>query len=67
VALAQFGKGYDLSWHTVDGWGYTGSTSGSHTLGGTAGHPDAGLLTGGAHTLEGEFWGERVGSAFDRR
>jgi len=60
VALAQDGyqvarSGYDLSWWTVDG-GYTSSTGGNYSLGGTVGQPDAGLLTGGGYRLEGGFW-----------
>ncbi|MEJ2210547.1 MAG: hypothetical protein P8129_16125 [Anaerolineae bacterium] len=54
---AQSGGGYDLSWSTVDGGGYTFSSSGSYTLGGTIGQPDAGLLTGGNYALGGGFWG----------
>ena len=49
--------GYDLSWWTVDGGGYTFSTGGNYTLGGTIGQPDAGTLTGGGYTLGGGFWG----------
>jgi hypothetical protein len=52
VALAQSGRGYDLSWSTVDGGGGTG-TGGTYSLGGTAGQPDAGALSGGAFTLAG--------------
>ena len=33
---------YDLNWHTVDGGGYTWSSGGTYTLGGTMGQPDAG-------------------------
>lgn len=57
VALAQSGGGYDLSWNTVDGGGYTFSTGGGYALGGTIGQPDAGVLTGGGYTLVGGFWG----------
>jgi len=57
VALAQSGGGYDLSWSTVDGGGYTFSTGGNYSLGGTAGQPDAGLLSGGGDSLAGGFWG----------
>lgn len=57
VALAQSGGGYDLSWNTVDGGGYTFSAGGDYTLGGTIGQPDAGLLIGGDYTLGGGFWG----------
>jgi hypothetical protein len=54
--LAQTGDGYDLSWTTVDGGGYTFSTGGGYSLGGTVGQPDAGVLTGGGYTLAGGFW-----------
>jgi hypothetical protein len=54
---ALSGEGYDLSWSTVDGGGGTFSTGGSYSLGGTAGQPDAGLLTGGVYSLGGGFWG----------
>ena len=50
------GTGYDLTWSTVDGGGYTFSTGGGYTLGGTAGQPDAGPLSGGGYTLKGGFW-----------
>ena len=55
VALAQ--GGYDLSWWTVDGGGYTFSEGGGYSLGGTIGQPDAGVLSGGGYTLSGGFWG----------
>jgi hypothetical protein len=54
---AQSGDSYDLSWSTVDGGGYTFSTGGDYSLGGTVGQPDAGSLTGGGYTLGGGFWG----------
>ena len=54
--LAQSGAGYDLTWSTVDGGGGTFSVGGGYSLGGTAGQPDAGLLTGGAYSLAGGFW-----------
>jgi hypothetical protein len=57
LALAQTGGGYDLTWSTIDGGGYTFSTGGSYSLGGTVGQPDAGGLTGGGYTLGGGFWG----------
>jgi len=56
LALAQAGGPYDLSWSTVDGGGHTFSTGGAYTLGGTAGQPDAGALSGGSYTLSGGFW-----------
>jgi len=57
VALAQSGGGYDLTWNTVDGGGYTFSEGGGYSLGGTVGQPDAGVLSGGSYTLVGGFWG----------
>jgi hypothetical protein len=48
---------YDLSWSTVDGGGGMFSTGGVYSLGGTAGQPDAGLLTGGVYSLGGGFRG----------
>jgi len=48
--------GYDLSWWTADGGGYTFSAGGDYSLGGTIGQPDAGLLTGPGYTLAGGFW-----------
>lgn len=56
-AIAQSGGGYDLSWSTIDGGGYTFSAGGSYTLGGTAGQADAGILQGGSFALGGGFWG----------
>ncbi len=65
VALAQSGGGYDLSWWTVDGGGYTWSEGGGYSLGGTAGQPDAGAaLSGGGYTLTGGFWGGAAGSNY---
>jgi hypothetical protein len=49
-------QAYDLSWYTVDGGGYTWSSGGTYTLGGTVGQPDAGNLAGGSYTLGGGFW-----------
>jgi hypothetical protein len=57
VSAATLAPDYDLSWWTVDGGGTTDSSGGSYTLGGTAGQPDAGMLTGGGYTLAGGFWG----------
>ena len=48
--------GYDLAWWTVDGGGQTFGSGGGYTLGGTAGQPDPGLLTGGGYALGGGFW-----------
>jgi hypothetical protein len=57
IVAAQSGDGYDLTWSTVDGGGYTFSAGGGYTLGGTVGQPDAGSLSGGGYTLGGGFWG----------
>ena len=54
VTLAQ--GGYDLSWWTADGGGYTFSTGPGYSLGGTAGQLDAGVLTGSGYILTGGFW-----------
>ncbi len=54
IVLAQ--DGYDLSWWTADGGGYTYSTGGGYELGGTVGQPDAGVLAGGGYVLGGGFW-----------
>lgn len=57
IAQAQSGGGYDLTWNTIDGGGYTWSEGGGYALGGTIGQPDAGVLQGGGYTLAGGFWG----------
>jgi hypothetical protein len=56
VALAQEGDGYDLSWSTVDGGGYTFSSGGDYDLGGTVGQHDASSMSGGDYVLSGGFW-----------
>jgi len=67
TALAQGPQQtYDLSWWTVDGGGATFSSGGGYSLGGTAGQPDPGVLSGGAYTLGGGFWGGGVQSAGPR-
>jgi len=53
-AAAQ--EGYDLSWWTVDGGGYTFSTGPGYLLGGTVGQPDAGVLAGPGYALSAGFW-----------
>jgi hypothetical protein len=63
--LAQTGGGYDLTWSTVDGGGYTFSSGGGYTLGGTVGQPDAGVLTGGGYTLSGGFWSGAAAIAYE--
>ena len=57
VARAQSGSGYDLTWYTVDGGGYTWSIGDGYRLGGTVGQADAGLLSGEGYILVGGFWG----------
>lgn len=57
IILAQTGGGYDLTWNTIDGGGYTFSQGGGYSLGGTIGQPDAGAMGGGDYTLSGGFWG----------
>ena len=64
--LAQSGGGYDLSWSTVDAGGGTFSTGGVYSLGGTAGQPDAGLLTGPGYSLAGGFWSGGVAAGLYR-
>jgi hypothetical protein len=55
VTVAQ--EGYEIDWWTVDGGGYALSTGDGYVLGGSAGQPDAGLLTGETYLLSGGFWG----------
>lgn len=54
---AQSGGGFDLDRSVVAGGGVTLSTSGSLSLGGTAGQADAGTLTGAPYSVSGGFWG----------
>jgi hypothetical protein len=56
TGAAQVGGPYDLSWSTIDGGGWTFSTGGTYSLGGTIGQPDAGVMSGGPYTLQGGFW-----------
>jgi hypothetical protein len=59
-ARAGAGAGYDLSWWTVDGGGSAmagGAGSGTYTLTGTSGQPDAGILAQSPYLLAGGFWG----------
>jgi hypothetical protein len=48
--------GYEITWYTLDGGGVTLANGGAYRLGGTAGQPDAGRMTGGAYALSGGFW-----------
>jgi hypothetical protein len=56
AALAN-GSAPALDWWTVDAGGVTFAAGEGYSLGGTAGQPDAGLLTGAGYTLGGGFWG----------
>lgn len=47
---------YQATWYTVDGGGSSVSVGASYVLGGTAGQPDAGTMSGGSYTLAGGFW-----------
>ncbi len=57
---AQSGGGYDLTWSTVDGGGWTFSRGGDYSLGGTVGQADAGLVQGVEYSLAGGFWGSAL-------
>ena len=52
VSVALASSDYDISWFTVDGGGGN-SIGGPYTLSGTAGQPDAGVLSGGTYTVTG--------------
>lgn len=54
--VAQDGAPYEVAWFTSDGGGGT-SSGGGYTVSGTAGQPDAGLLSGGDYALIGGFRG----------
>ena len=48
---------YAISWWTVDGGGTMAASGGTYSLSGTAGQPDAGVLSGGTYSVAGGFWG----------
>jgi hypothetical protein len=52
VAYAQ---NFSIDWFTIDGGGGT-STGGVFRVSGTAGQPDAGVMSGGNFVLQGGFW-----------
>jgi hypothetical protein len=56
LVSAQAGE-WDLAWFTIDGGGGMSSGGDGYALSGTIGQPDAGELSGGAHKLQGGFWG----------
>lgn len=50
-------QGYDLSWYTMDGGGFTFSEGGGYDLGATIGQLDAStLMIGDNYELRGGFW-----------
>ena len=53
-------SGYDLAWWTVDGGGGNAATGPVYSLQGTAGQPDAAVLSGPGYRLAGGFWLEGV-------
>ena len=55
-AAAQTGGVYSIPWSTTDGGGQTLATGGVYQMGGTAGQPDAGQVSGGVYSLQGGFW-----------
>jgi hypothetical protein len=62
VILAAPGSssgGYTISWWSVDGGGGT-SQGGQFALSGTAGQPDAAVMSGGSYTLSSGFWNGRI-------
>jgi len=67
AAAQQPQQTYTLDWWTVDGGGATSSTANGYALGGTAGQPDAGLLSGNGYTLGGGFWKGGVAAAAQYR
>jgi hypothetical protein len=66
ASAAQSGGGYDLSWSTIDGGGYTFSTGGGYELGGTIGQADAVVLSGGGYMLTGGFWSDVASAGANR-
>ena len=60
-AASQTGNGYDLTWSTIDGGGYTFSTGNGYELGGTIGQPDASTTSGSGYSIAGGFWGFSAG------
>ena len=61
AATSALAQNYSIDWFTIDGGGGT-STSGSYSISGTIGQPDAGgPMTGGNYSLIGGFWVLPVG------
>jgi hypothetical protein len=65
IAAAQSGGAYSLTRSTVDGGGQTFATGGAYQVGGTAGQPDAGPMTGGLYALNGGFWAPATSGPVD--
>ena len=56
AVVGQSNGGYTLTWYTVGGGGTMSASSGTYTLSGTIGQPDAGTQSSGGYTLNGGFW-----------
>ena len=54
LAAPVFGD-YKISWHTIDGGGGV-SSGGAYIIRGTAGQPEAAVISGGQYELLGGFW-----------
>ena len=57
AATSASAQTYTIPWWTVDGGGTMAASGGTYSLSGTVGQPDAGVLSGGAHSVAGGFWG----------
>jgi uncharacterized repeat protein (TIGR01451 family) len=57
AATSASAQSYAIPWWTVDGGGTMTASGGTYSLSGTAGQPDAGVLSGGAYSVAGGFWG----------
>ena len=55
-------SGYEISWYAFDGGGETTGSGAGYSLRGSAGEPDAGVMSGGPYTLNGGFWSAAQGS-----
>ncbi|MBN1868589.1 hypothetical protein JW916_15005 [Candidatus Sumerlaeota bacterium] len=55
-AAALAAQALSVAWWNTDGSGAQGLSGGTFTLSGTAGQPDAGILSAGNFTLNGGFW-----------
>ncbi len=57
TASAKPADAYTIDWYTMDGGGTMNASGGTFTLSGTIGQADAGMMSSGAYTLGGGFWG----------